>query len=294
MPLNPPKWTMAPMNALRAFEAAGRHGSFQRAADELAVTPGAIAQQVRKLEDWSGAALFQRHAQGVTLTPLGRRVLPDVSRGLAVLGAASQDMRAGMARAVAIAALPAIAQLWLSPRIAAVQSACPGIEISIHALDDCPPLGTSGIDLAIYPTAQAPDASDRIAVVAEDSLFPVTTPDIAARINSRADLTRVPLIHDSSWRSDWQTWLATYPVPGLDAVRGPAHSLYTIALERCMAGDGVLMGHSALIQTALADGRLVAPFAESAVAASPFWLFGPTGGDESPTLAPVIEALLRA
>ena len=291
MPLNPPKWTMAPMNALRAFEAAGRHGSFQRAAEELAVTPGAIAQQARKLEDWAGAALFQRRAQGVTLTPLGREVLPDVSRGLAVLGAASSAMRRGMVRSVAIAALPAIAQLWLSPRIAAVQSACPDIEISIHALDDCAALGKSGIDLGIYPANEAPDDSKLIAAIIEDNLLPIAAPNVAATIKSTEDLARVPLIHDSAWRNDWPTWLAAHPVPGLDPARGPAHSLYTIALERCMAGDGVLMGHSALVQAALADGRVSAPFPDRTVSAGHFCLFGPVKVELAPELASVINAL---
>ena len=95
MHLSPPRATTAPLNALRAFEAAGRHGSFQRAAEELCVTPGAVAQQIKKLESWAGVLLFERHSQGVTLTPLARRLMPELRAGLEALGTVSQALRLG-------------------------------------------------------------------------------------------------------------------------------------------------------------------------------------------------------
>ena len=132
MTVSPPRPKGPPLNALRAFEAAARRGSFSAAADELCVTPGAVAQQVKSLEAWAGARLFLRHAQGVELTALGLDVLPGFVAAFDRLGEAAQALRSQAAPdTIGIAALPSIAQLWLSPRL----PANPGRRASHHHLD---------------------------------------------------------------------------------------------------------------------------------------------------------------
>ena len=130
MTLSPPRPPAIPLTALRAFEAAARHESFPRAAEELGVTPGAIAQQIKKLEGWLGVQLFGRHAQGVSLTPEAARALPALTQGFDTLGQAVQGLRQGAATTtVRIAALPAVAQLWLSPRLSALRAQVPGCDL---------------------------------------------------------------------------------------------------------------------------------------------------------------------
>ena len=112
MSVQPPRPKGPPLNALRAFEAAARLGSFARAANELCVTPGAVAQHISSLESWAGAPLFQRRARGVALSPLGRAVAPALGEAFDRLADASHLLRRMAAPAqIRIATLPSIAQL---------------------------------------------------------------------------------------------------------------------------------------------------------------------------------------
>ena len=285
MPLDPPPPPRAPLTALRAFEAAGRHGSFLRAAAELAVSPGAVAQQIKKLEDWIGSPLFERHAQGVSLTPLARQVLPALTEGFDTLGKAVQILRqAGDKRSVRVAALPAVAQLWLSPRLSALRDALPGMDLSIHALDQRPSLERAEFDLAIYP-ARLDAASAKSRVLDENRLTPVAAPQIAARFPALPDLKDATLIHDSAWSYDWAAWLDAHGLRDVPSDRGPTHSLYSIAVERCVAGDGLLIGHTALIGQHLADGRLVELLPDHAIPGPDLCLFLPEGYESKEPLA---------
>ena len=261
MPLSPPRPNNAPLNALRALEAAGRHGSFLRAAEELSVTPGAIAQQIKKLEEWAGVKLFDRHRHGVALTPLGQRLMPQLEQAFEALGSVSQALRHGADRPeIRIAALPAIAQLWLSPRLSALSAEVGDVTLAVHALDVPPMLGRGAFDIAIYPgSATTPEAPGSL-LLAENFLTPVAAPEIAARINTPDDLTSVVLIHDLAWKLDWVHWLEAQAIQGVPAEHGPTHSLYSIAVDRCIAGDGVLIGHTALVQHHLESGALVPVF----------------------------------
>src|SRR5262245_56225347 len=126
MAVDPPRPRMPPLNALRAFEAAARHESFAKAADELGVTPAAISHQVKALEEWLGAALFVRHAQGLYLTDAGRAAMPAFSAAFEAMGLAVQELRVHAPRPqITIAALPSIAQLWLAPKLPALRRAFP-------------------------------------------------------------------------------------------------------------------------------------------------------------------------
>lgn len=273
MYLTPPRADQAPLNALRAFEAAGRHGSFLRAAEELCVTPGAIAQQIKKLENWAGVELFERHPQGVTLTPLARRLIPELQAGFEALGSVSKSLRHGGARAeVRIASLPAIAQLWLGPRLSELQRSIPDADLAIHALDTPPLLERGDFDLAIYPADMlaAPHRPDD--VLTKNTLVPVAAPKIADRVRHPEDLRDATLIHDLAWRGDWAAWLTAHGIDHAAPERGPTHSLYSMAVERCIAGDGILIGHTALIGQHLESGALKAIFPDLSVPGQPICL----------------------
>lgn len=256
MPVKPPRPRGPHLNAMRAFEAAARRGGFAAAADELAVTPGAISQQVRALEDWIGADLFERKSQGVTLTPLGATTAKAFSTAFDALGDAMQTLRANAPSApLSIAALPAIAQLWLTPRLPAIRTALPSRAISITALETPPNLRRELYDLSLF-MADATTGTP----LATDALMPIATPAIAARIAKPNDLARETLLHDTAWKSDWDTWLNATGTSLPARTDTAEFSLYSMALDATRAGAGVLMGHRPLVAADIASGALVPVF----------------------------------
>ncbi|CUH65934.1 Gcv operon activator [Thalassovita gelatinovora] len=259
MPVHPPRPTGPALNALRAFEAAARLGGFSKAAEELCVTSGAVAQQVKGLEDWAGADLFERQPQGVVLNDLGRQVLPLAERAFDQLAATVQEIRAvASPNRLHIAALPAVAQLWLSPRLPAIRRALPDLVISVTAMEQAPNLGRDPFDLTLF----LGDPEDG-QVVATDEILPVCAPDVAGRVMQVADLAQLPCLSDSSWSQDWAVWLQARAGAETPQLRGPVFSLYALAVQEAVNGAGVLMGHQCLIEQDLKAGRLVSPFPQA-------------------------------
>ena len=243
MPIEPPRPKSPPLNALRAFEAAARHGAFTMAAEELCVTPGAVAQQIKNLEDWGGAPLFDRKAQGVALTQLGAETARDLTLAFDQIGTASQKLRlGGRPSEVRIAALPSVAQLWLSPRLPAIREAAPDIAISVFALETPPNMNREHFDLGIFY-----EPAEGVAVeidLGPDEIFPVSAPGIGAD---------APRLFDAAWVDDWSQWSGA-PI----SANGPVFSLYSLAVAEAAAGAGVLIGHSHLVANHLARGDLIA------------------------------------
>ena len=255
MPVAPPRPKDLPLTALRAFEAAARLGGFAAAAQELGVTPGAITAHIKQLEQRLGAPLFARTPRGVRLTALGQQTLPAFTEAFDTLGAAVNDLRAAAApRTVHIATLPAIAQLWLSPRLPALRAAAPDITISITALEQPPNLKRSPYDLSLFFDE---DPAGRLA---PDVIFPVCAPALAARLSGPQDIARFPCLSDATWSDDWALWAATRHADPPTIPQGPSFSLYALAVEETVNGAGLLIGHEALVAAHLADGRLIAPF----------------------------------
>lgn len=256
MSVAPPRPKDLALTALRAFEAAARLGSFSLAAAELGVTAGAVTAHVKTLEAALGSALFTRKGRGVALTSAGARALPEFTLAFDALGAAVQVLRAEAApRVVHIATLPAIAQLWLSPRLPALRAAAPEIEISITAMEAPPNLKRLPYDLSLF-------YSEGDQIIAPDVIFPVCSPSLAAKLLRPEDLAGVTCLTDASWAQDWQIW-AKAAMPEVNFTpRGPMFSLYALAVEEAAGGAGVLMAHQALVASHLAAGALVAPFAQ--------------------------------
>ncbi len=258
MAVLPPFPRLPSLNALRAFEAAARLGGFAPAAEELRVTPGAITAQIKALEDELGAPLFERHARGVRLTALGQRALPGFVGAFDALGLAMRELRREAApRRAHIAALPAVAQLWLAPRLPALRQALPEADISVTVMELPPNLKRVPFDLCLFYAETAPPGSVWLAA---DEILPVCTPELARSLKTNEDLRQVACLTDSAWAEDWAIWSASV-MPGTDfAPRGPVFSLYALAVAEALNGAGVLMAHRALVAPHLASGALVAPF----------------------------------
>ncbi|WGH79668.1 LysR family transcriptional regulator [Jannaschia ovalis] len=232
MPVDPPRPPEFPLNALRAFEAAARLGGFAAAAAELGVSPGAITAHVKGLEARLGAPLFERRARGVALTALGRSVLPGLTGAFDQLGTVQTLLRvAAQPDRLSIATLPAIAQLWLQPRLAALEATMPGLRVSIDAREGPPPHKRAAHDLWLF-----------FGPGGRDALVPVRKPGAEG-----------PRLTDSAWAADWDLWEAA---TGADGAEGPVFSLYAVAIEEALRGAGTAMGRLSLVAPLIATGRL--------------------------------------
>ncbi len=259
MTVKPPRPKGPPLNALRAFEAAARLGGFAKAADELCVTPGAVAQQVKQLEDWAGADLFERRAQGVVLSRVGREVSPLLETAFDAMGEAVNDLRRAAApERIHIAASPAVAQLWLSPRLPNLRRAFPGLELSLAAMEQPPNMDREPYDIAMF---MLPHGQGR--ELAIDQIRPACAPEMAAQLQDPKDLMHVPCLTDSAWLEDWDLWQSAQNLAPFGKLRGPSYSLYSLAVQEAVNGGGVVMGHEALIAALVAQGKLVFPFETS-------------------------------
>ena len=259
MALTPPRPKGPPLNALRAFEAAARLGSFAAAAEELSVTAGAISQQIKQIEAWAGTALFTRRAQGVALTPAGRTLLAPLTCAFDNISDATRLLRALSPKpTLNIATLPSIAQLWLQPRLAQLRAALGATSLSVYALETPPDLRRAPFDCSLF--FAAPSGHARETIIAQDTLLPVCAPSVAARLKAPQDLAHETLLYDESWQEDWPLWAKAHGLhlpPTQDLAR---YSLYALAVADAKAGFGVLMGHLPLVQDALDKGELVVPF----------------------------------
>ncbi|WP_420336108.1 LysR family transcriptional regulator [Roseibium sp.] len=261
MAVSPPTPRIPSLNALRAFEAAARLGGFALAAEELGVTPGAVAAQIKSLEEEIGAALFVRNARGVALTPIGRRALPGFVDVFDRLATAVHELRQDAApHKVHIAALPALAQLWLAPRLPGLRNSLPGVDISVTALETPPNLKRVPFDICLFYSDEI--RSDDVWTEA-DALLPVCAPELAETLTRPGELKSAVCLTDATWKDDWRLWAAS-AMPGEDFVpKGPVYSLYAVAVEEALNGAGVLMAHRSLVEGHLRSGRLVAPFTQT-------------------------------
>ena len=271
MSVNPPRPSLPPLNALRAFESAARLGGFKQAAGELNVSAGAVAQHIKGLEAWCGGALFERHAQGVSLSDLGRQVLPDFMRAFDGISFASQKLRKLAApQNLAIATLPSVAQLLLAEWLPDLRAAIKGVQISVTAMETPPNLAREPFDLSLFfapdPTqgqGQGQGQGKGQVLVGPDALLPVCAPELAAGITSLADLLAQPHISDQFWPQDWRDWLSGVAPSATYGGAGPSYSLYSVAVQEAVNGGGVLMGHHSLVAPLLARGALVPAHATS-------------------------------
>ncbi len=259
---------LPPLNALRAFEAAGRHLSFSKAAAELNVTPAAVSQQVKTLEDYLGVRLFRRLNRALLLTDAGQFSLPAVSEGFDRLADGIAGIESSWDESLlAVSVSPSVAAKWLMPRMDRFYRAHPGIDLRIDATEALADFEADGIDVAIrYGLGDYPGM--RADILMEEEVFPVCSPMLLqgdAPLRTVSDLSRFPLLHlswvshDGSW-PDWRMWLAAAGYPDIDATRGPRFGQFGMAVDAAIEGLGVALGSTAVVADDLAAGRLVKPF----------------------------------
>ncbi len=268
--------TLPPLTALRSFEAASRHGSFSRAADELCVTHGAVSRQVKVLEDWAGVALFDRVGKRVVLTSAGRRFADKVSSAFGDIAAAARTLRAeqGAVRVLTLNVLPTFAMRWLLPRLSKFQFAHPQIELRLVTSDQ--PLDRTApgqFDVAVRRKSTLPAREFRTGIVFTEDELPVCSPAFANAnpIGDPADIKSLPLLVADTRAGSWDRWFAAAGESGVSSeasLRRFDH--FYLALQAAIDGLGLALGPLPLIEEDLAQGRLVAPLSEPKLSAVPY------------------------
>ncbi|MCW2241124.1 transcriptional regulator GcvA [Azospirillum canadense] len=275
---------LLPLGGFRAFEAAARHLSFARAAEELRVTPAAISHQVRTLEDYLGVALFRRSGRRVLLTEAGQIMLPDLRRSFDLMEAAmAQAKRLAAGGILTVSMSPSFAAKWLMPRIERFRARHPDIDLRIDADVRLVDFAANEVDIVIrYGPGRYPGLDS--VLLFEEELFPVCSPRLLSGptpLRSLADLKQQTLLHDETINyagpiPSWRMWLQRVGLEqAVDLTRGLRFTATVTATQAAVDGHGVLLGRSLIVADDLAAGRLVRPFAESCPAGFGYYLVHP-------------------
>lgn len=262
---------LPPFFALRALEAAARHRSYSRAAQELSVTHGAISQQIRRLEAELGARLFERRGNAMMPTADAQRLAGEVARGLDVLKNAVADFSAAAVRDPLVLSLdPQFANRWLPARLPRLLADPAGANLELKVEERLANFVTDGADMGIrYGAGRWPGLE--MAPFMSDTLVPVCSPELLARhpIREPADLLAAPLIHHG--HRPWTLWFPEFglaPPPR----EGMLFDDSVMLLEAAAQGIGVALARSGLIENDLKTGRLVAPLAAEIASELGFWI----------------------
>jgi LysR family glycine cleavage system transcriptional activator len=277
---------LASLNALRAFEAAARHLSFKKAADELHVTPAAISHQIKALEDNLGVRLFHRGNRTLALTPVAQAALAKLRAGFTQLAAAVEEMRTyDNPSLLSVSVTPSFANKWLMPRLHRFVTKHPDIELNITASSKLVDAKTmtllqdmeladvefGGIDVAIrFGSGQYPGF--RVEKLFPSTVVPVCSPQLLESehpLREPSDLIHHTLLHVDpiyrfEYQSYWEIWLEAVGLKGeIDPVRGLHFNHAYMALEAAIDGLGVALTQSILAASDIVAGRLVAPFRQT-------------------------------
>ena len=257
---------LPPLQALRAFEAAARHLSYSRAAEELSLTHGAISHHVTRLEgDLGGVKLFVRDGQRMILTDVGQSFVIEVRQSLRLLVEAVENARTrskavSVRRKLAVSVLPSLAARWLVPRLPGFQSSHPEVAIAIHPTSGLAALnGRDGIDLAIrYGPGTWAGLKSR--PLMRSFIFPVCSPEFLSNLKlvRPEELIEAPLLRNP--RQKWRPWFVAAGLDQPEPAHGPIYDDGALLLQAAAAGQGIALARAVLAADDLAAGRLVKLF----------------------------------
>ena len=256
---------LPPLNALRAFEAAGRHKSISQAASELHVSHSAVSQQVKNLETYFGQALFLRDGNKIALTDDAALLLSGVSFCFDHLAhACSRVVSSSRSSSIRVNTTPSVAMRWLIPRLAGFQRDHPGVEVHVEtSITDEPPGPASDFDLTIRrrPMRQTGKRCTRLL---DDVSSVVMAPKLAEKLqlHTPSDLLSAPLLHMKSRANAWAQWFAAATIPVEQNLPGQTHDHFFLSLEAAINGGGIALAPLSLVNRDVEEGRLVVMFSD--------------------------------
>ena len=269
--------SLPPLNALRTFDAAARHQSFTRAAEELCVTQSAVSHQVKSLETELGLRLFKRERNGVAITDAGRdylAVVRDIFERLELgTDRLLQRQRSGT---ITVSASPDFAAKWLVSRLGHFAEAYPEIELKLSATMHHVDFAREDVDLAIrHGDGQWPDL-DAVNLCVEE-LFPICSPLLLTShggLREPQDVLRFPLLHLDDRRS-WARWLQAADAPGAAPLHGPILNHASMLIDAAIEGQGIALARTMLASSDLIARRLVRPFRMALPLKNTYWIVCP-------------------
>jgi LysR family glycine cleavage system transcriptional activator len=277
-----------PYASLRAFEAVVRLGSFSAAAHDLGVSQSAVSQHVKTLEEWLGQELLVRGARQSTGTRYGTMLAREIDRGLGRISDVCAQIRSAREddQTVVISCPPGFAFTWLFPRLLRFDLAHPHLAISIATDTGQRLFNGAEVDIGIlYGTGEYPGLI--VDHLMGERLFPVCAPHIAESLTSPDALEGHTLLVDEILRAggrspSWEFWAEACGVTLPPAMRTRRFGQSNLVIQAAIEGLGVALGREPLVQGALAEGRLVRPFAETIPSPLSYWLVRRAQADRSP------------
>ncbi|RRJ84291.1 transcriptional regulator GcvA [Aestuariirhabdus litorea] len=273
------KLRLPSLNGFRVFEAAARHLSFTRAADELFVSQAAVSQQIRQLEEQLGYPLFRRLSRRLLLTDEGQRLLPFVSEAMHALQQGVQTLiDEQQQRPLNLSVLPSLAYRWLIPRLIRYSTQHPDQEVRISASLSLVDFGNSDMDMAIrFGRGHYPGLHSELLM--RDEAYPVCSPRLLEEgppLTAPADLLHYRLLHDMGPGDlDWVNW---FHCAGVNyQPRNPGYTIgdSSLTIEAALSGQGVALARATLVEEEVASGRLVRPFTLSLPSEFAYYLVMP-------------------
>jgi LysR family glycine cleavage system transcriptional activator len=283
---------LPPLNALKAFEAAARHESFTRAADELCVTQGAVSHQVKALEAALGLKLFNRQRQRLVITEAGRSYLATIRDALdRIADGTERLLRRQNTGVLTVSTSPNFAAKWLVHRLSRFAQAHPAIDLRVSASLHHVDFAREDIDVAIRH-GDGNETGLHVARLCSEELFPVCSPKLLNGRKSLApiDLKKAVLLHVND-RQDWSRWLDSAGITDVDVARGPVLNQASMAIDAAVDGQGIAMARTALAAWDLIGGRLVRPFALTFPVPYAYWIVCPKTTAKLPKIVAFVNWL---
>src|SRR3977135_99712 len=285
---------LPPLNALKAFEAAARHESFTRAAEELCVTQGAVSHQVKALEAELGVKLFNRERQRLVITDAGRDYLNVVRDALDRIAVGTERLvQRQTSGALTVSTSPNFAAKWLVHRLGRFAEVHPEIDLRVSASLQHVDFAREDIDLAIRHS-DGTAAGLHVTRLCAEELFPVCSPKLCNGRNplrKPSDLSRGSLLHINS-RQYVKQWLDFAGVKNLDLSRGPVLNQASMAIDAAVDAQGVALARTALAAGDFIGGRLICPFDVAMQVSYAYWIVCPKAAAKLPKIVAFSQWLL--
>ncbi|MNR83183.1 Glycine cleavage system transcriptional activator [compost metagenome] len=256
---------LPPMNSLIVFEAAARHLSFTKAADELTVTQGAISRQIRQLEEYLGKELFIRSNRNISLTPTGLQYYQTIYSSLLNVAQATAEIKKWQGEhQITVATTNAMAALWLLPKVASFQQNNEGVDLRILTTENILDLHKMDFDLALFYCRTPPERMN-VTTLFPEEVFPVCSPSYLAQFNTHSTPEEIfgkTLLYLDDSQKDWITWAEWFEAVNYPVVK-PKNRVninnYPMLLQAAINGQGVALAWGSLIDDYLQAGTLIRP-----------------------------------